>query len=193
MSEYYNLDAIRTAGQKELSIYEAYLKAWQDVTFNTKKDGSPFKTISKNINGAKYSVVDYAMQPGEYELTVYTHCNMAGYVHDSIKAYCYVKDILNEDMKAKTQNYQVKQNLLEQIYTFDIDDIKNAIAAHIEWLTEYVEDLKKQLVKLDRVFRSFRDAYASAMKTLENETSEFSHKFIYYAVRDCVKNRYPYC
>lgn len=192
-TEYYNLDAIQTQLKKDIAINQAYIAAWEKVTFPTKKDGKPFAILSKNIDGAKIAPVSYAMQPGENELTVYTFCNAAGYVHDSINCYELVRYLKDEKMLAKTENYQPKSTYLEQVYTFDIDDIKQAVADRIKYLKEYVADLEKQLEKSKKVFDAFRAAYDSAVKTLQAETSEFSHKDLYYAVFDCVKNRYPYC
>lgn len=193
MSEYYNLDAIKTGLDRDIDINTAYLNAWKKVSFPTKKDGKPFAVMSKNIDGAKYTLESYAMQPGEYELTVYTRCSSAGYVHDTIKAYEIVRYLKDAEMLAKTQNYQPKQTYLEQVYTYDIDDIKKAVARRIEYLESYIEDLKNQKIAADRIFNNFRTAYENAMKQLETDCKPFMHNDLFYAVRDCVKNRYPYC
>lgn len=189
----YNLDEIRTTINKDIAINKAYAEAWKKVTFPTKKDGTPFANMSKNISGAKYSPVSYAMQPGEYELTVFTQTFSAGYIHDSINVYELVRYLKDESMIAKTENYMPKQSYLEQVYKFDLDDIKSAIAMRIEYLESYVADLEKQLAKLDKVYANFRNAFDNAVKSLQNDTKEFSHNDIYYAVKDTVINRYPYC
>ena len=192
-NNYFNLDAIQTALARDIAINEAYLAAWKNVSFPVKKDGKPFAHMQKNINGAKYTEISYSMQPGQYELTVYTHCNAAGYIHDSIKVYELVRYLKDERMIAKTENYMPKISYLEQTYKFDLDDIKNAIAKHIEYLENYVADLKRQHEKSKAVFDAFKAAYASAIKTLDNETAEFKHSDLKRAVRECVINRYPYC
>ncbi len=193
MSEYYNLDAIKTGIEKDIAINTAYLEAWKKVSFPTKKDGKPFATMSKNISGARYSMESYAMQAGEYELTVTAFCNAAGYISDTLKAHELIRYMKDESMKAKTENYQPKQTYLEQVYTYDLDDIKKAIANRIAYLESYISDLKAQKENAEKVFRNFRNAYENAMKQLETDCSEFSHKDLFYAVRDCVKSRYPYC
>ena len=192
MSEYYNLDAIKTGIEKDIAINTAYLEAWKKVSFPTKKDGKPFAVMSKNISGARYSLESYAMQAGEYELTVTTFCNAAGYISDTVKAYELIRYMKDESMKAKTENYQPKQNL-EQVYTYDLEDIKKAIADRIAYLESYISDLKAQKASAEKVFRNFRNAYETAMKQLETDCIEFSHKDLFYAVRDCVTSRYPYC
>jgi len=193
MSEYYNLDAIKTGIEKDIAINTAYLEAWKKVSFPTKKDGKPFATMSKNISGARYSMESYAMQAGEYELTVTAFCNAAGYISDTVKAHELIRYMKDESMKAKTENYQPKQMYLEQVYTYDLDDIKKAIANRIAYLESYISDLKAQKANAEKVFKNFRNAYENAMKQLETDCSEFSHKDLFYAVRDCVKSRYPYC
>lgn len=193
MSEYYNLDAIKTGIEKEISISAAYLEAWKKVTFPTKKDGKPFAVMSKNISGARYSLESYAMQAGEYELTVTAWSSAAGYVSDTVKAHELVRYLKDESMKAKTENYQPKQTYLEQVYTFDLEDIKKAIADRIAYLETRIDDLKRQREKASKVFQDFRNAFESAMNTLTEDCKEFSHNDLFYAVRDCVKSRYPYC
>lgn len=45
MSNYYNLEGIKTELNKRLSYEKSILQAWENVTFPTKKDGTPFKVI----------------------------------------------------------------------------------------------------------------------------------------------------
>jgi anti-sigma F factor len=74
-----------------------------------------------------------------------------------------------------------------------IEDIKKAVSERIVYLESYVSDLERQLASLETVFRNFRNAFDNAIKTLEHDTKDFSHKDMFYAVRDCVMQRYPYC
>lgn len=192
MSNYYNFDGIKTELEKELDKNRAFLAAWKNVSFPVKKDGKPFSVISKNIDGAKISACAYAMQAGENELTVYTFSTNCGYIHDSIKLYELVRYLKDESMIAKTENYMPKQSYLEQVYKFDLEDIKNAVKARIEYLESYVSELEKQLSAAFEVLENFRAAYDAAMKKLESDTSGFQHKNLFYAVKDTVLARYPY-
>lgn len=193
MTNFYNLDAIRESPKKDIAINSALVDTWKKVEFPTKKDGSAFKVMSKNISGARYDVKPYLLARGQYELTVITFANPGGYVSDSINCYELVKYLKDESMKAKTENYQPKEMYLEQVYTFDIEDIKKAVSERIAYLESYISDLKKQLENVDTVFHNFRAAFDSAIKTLEHDTKDFQHKDTFYAVRDCVMQRYPYC
>ena len=47
MSNYYNLDGIKTELEKQIEETTAKLEAWENVTFPTKKDGTPFKGVRK--------------------------------------------------------------------------------------------------------------------------------------------------
>lgn len=191
--KHYNLDEIKTELKNDIQRSEALAEAWERVTFPTKKNGEPFAVMSKNISGARYGLVEYAMQPGEYKITVVTASPVSGYIHDSINAYELVRYLKDEAMKAKTENYQPKQSFLEQVYTFDIDDIKKAVSSRVQYLREYVADLKAQLEKVDSIYHAFRDAFDRAVKQLEADTAGFAHKDTFYAVKDTVLSRYPYC
>ena len=105
MAGKYNLDEIKTEIKKDMARNSAFIEAWERVTFPTKKDGKPFAVMSKNISGAKYTLESYAMQPGEYELTVYTHAPACGYIYDTIKAHELIRYMKDEKMIAKTKNY----------------------------------------------------------------------------------------
>ena len=198
MSNYRNLDEITTVLKKRIATNKAFLEAWQAVKFPTKKDGTPFKTMSKNINGAKYKLEDYAMGSGEYELHVYTHTPETGYISDFIKCHELIKYIKDPKKLAKKENYQPQQTWLEQVYTYDLTDIKEAVAKHMVYLTEQIINDEKQLKKLPEVFNSFNEAFKKIMQTLDEQTSEFNNNehfncsFIYNAVKDCVTERYPY-
>lgn len=47
MASCYNLDGIKTSLKIEIEEREAILKAWENVTFPTKKNGEPFAVMSK--------------------------------------------------------------------------------------------------------------------------------------------------
>lgn len=189
---HYNLDDVKSSLKREIDRCVSLALAWEKVTFPTKKDGKPFAVLAKNIDGAKLTKVAYAMQDGENELTVYTHCPHNGYIHDSINAYDLVRYLKDESKKAKTENYLPKSPYLEQVYKYDLDDIKKLVADRIKYLWDRVADLNKQLDSADSIYREFRDAYAKAMGILEESCKEFICKDLYYDLKELVKNRFPY-
>lgn len=190
---YYNLDGIQTQLKKRITEAEARMAAWEAVTFPTKKDGSPFKIMSKNISGATYYQEAWAMQPGEYRLRVTTWADGSGYISSEIDVYCLVKYLKDPAKIAKTQNYQPKQTWLEQVYTYDLEDIKEAVTAKIEYLRNQIRQLEKQLEKAPHVYRAFLESYRAAVLELEKNTEKEENSTLYYMVLDTVKERFPNC
>lgn len=195
MNGCYNLDGIKTELKKRIDETQCFLKAWNAVTFPTKKDGTPFVTMSKNISGAKYGAEQYALQPGENKLTVYTRTELSGYKNDTIDCYNLVKYLSDETQKAKTQNYMPKQTYLEQVYCFDIDDIKQAVADRIGYLKKQLQRQQTELQNAEQVFFSFRDAYAIAIEKLACDTgkTDLHYSDLFYFVKDTIIERFPYC
>lgn len=69
---YRNIEDIEKEMDKRIAETAAFLEAWRNVKFPTKKDGTPFKNMNKNFDGAKYVPISYAMQANENELVVNT-------------------------------------------------------------------------------------------------------------------------
>ena len=202
MSNYYNLDGIKTELKKNIAKDKAFLKEWEKVTFPTKKDGTPFAVMSKNINGAKYQSILYSMQPGENELAIVVFCKEMGngYIQDSIDVYELVKYLKDEKKIEKHNNYMPKVSYLEQVYKYDIEDIKEAVTNRINYLKDRILSLTSQLDNVDYCYNEFKKSYSKALKELENNciiagNVGFSEKRndMYYMILDTVKESYPYC
>ena len=194
MGSYYDLDDLKNKLRREVAEANTLAEAWGKVSYPVKKDGKPFANMAKNIDGAKYNRIWHAMQDGEYELTVYAHCSVNGYIHDSINLYELVRYLKDDDpRKAKVDNYLPKISYLEQVYKYDLDDIKEKVANRIKYWRNRAEDLEKELECADKLFADFREAYKNAMKILEDGCKEFTQNDLYYGLRDLVKERYPYC
>lgn len=194
MASCYNLDGIKTSLKIEIEEREAILKAWENVTFPTKKNGEPFAVMSKNINGATYKKADYGLSANNVELKVVANNNHK-WTTDSIDCYTLVRYLKDKSKIAKTENYMPKELCLEQVYKFDLEDIKEAVNNRIEYLKGYVESLKKQLEIADKAYAGFRKVYEDAMAVLGNvtETKKDEYSFLKSSILDTIKNRYPYC
>lgn len=192
-NNYYNLDGIQTKLKEKITAAEARLAAWEAVTFPTKKDGTPFKTMSKNIAGASYYMEPWAMQPGEYRLRVTTWADGSGYISSEIDVYCLVKYLKDPAKIAKAQNYQPKIPYLEQVYTYDIEDIKDAVVNKIELLKKEIAHLRDALEKSSTAYFKFREAYRAAILQLEKDTDKNGNSTLYYMILDTVKERFPNC
>lgn len=194
MANCYNLDGIKTSLKIEIEEREAILKAWENVTFPTKKNGEPFAVMSKNINGATYKKADYGLSANNVKLKVVANNNHK-WTTDSIDCYTLVRYLKDKSKIAKTENYMSKEPCLEQVYKFDLEDIKEAVNNRIEYLKGYVESLKKQLEIADKAYADFRKVYEDAMAVLDNvtETKKDEYSFLKSSILDTIKNRYPYC
>lgn len=195
MANCYNLDEIKTKLKNEIEEREAILKAWENVTFPTKKNGEPFAVMSKNINGATYKKADYCFLSANNVVLKVVANNNYKWVTDSINCYTLVRYLKDKNKIAKTENYMPKESCLEQIYKYDLEDIKEAVNNRIKFLKENIESLKKQLEIADKAYIAFRKAYEDAMNVLDNvtETKKDEYSFLKSNILETVKERYPYC
>lgn len=195
MANCYNLDGIKTKLKNEIEEREAILKAWENVTFPTKKNGEPFAVMSKNINGATYEKADYCFLSANNVVLKVVANNNYKWVTDSINCYTLVRYLKDKNKIAKTENYMLKESCLEQIYKYDLEDIKEAVNNRIKFLKENIESLKKQLEIADKAYIAFRKAYEDAMNVLDNvtETKKDEYNFLKSNILETVKERYPYC
>jgi|LSQX01.2.fsa_nt_gb hypothetical protein len=192
MASCYDLKGIIERLEKELREATEFKKLWENVTFPTKKDGTPFANMAKNFEGAIYRKKEYGRQLHEYELRVSAHVEGSGYISDSFDVFALVDHLTNENMLAKTENYQPKQPLFKQVYKYDLDDIKQAILDRIDYLDKRIVSLTSQIEIAPSAFATFRQDYGDAVARLE-ETCKANNSTLFYAVLNTVKDRYPYC
>lgn len=192
MSNYYNLDGIKTELEKRLSYEKSILKAWENVTFPTKKDGTPFKVMSKNFDGAKLYLDNFAWRDYEKRLKVNIFDDLNGYISEDINCYNQVKYISDKSKLEKVSNIMPKEPMLEQVYVYDLDDIKEEIQKTINRHKENIVSLEKQITQAEKAYNDFVADYKKAIENLI-ETCGANDNSLFYAVRDTVKTRYPYC
>lgn len=109
MSNYYNLDGIKTELEKRLSYEKSILKAWENVTFPTKKDGTPFKVMSKNFDGAKLYLDNFAWRDYEKRLKVNIFDDLNGYISEDINCYNQVKYMENYNQGSARYPHNIKK------------------------------------------------------------------------------------
>lgn len=177
MSNYYNLDGIKTELEKRLSYEKSILQAWENVTFPTKKDGTPFKVMSKNFENAKFYNDITAWHDYEKKLKVGAFDNLNGYIDESISCYEMVKYITDKSMLEKTENIMPKEPMLEQVYVYDLDDIKEDIKKTINRHKENIMSLEKQIIQAEKAYNDFVEAYRKAIQELE-ENAGGKNKFV---------------
>lgn len=191
MNNYYNLEGIKTELNKRLSYEKSILQAWENVTFPTKKDGTPFKVMSKNFENAKFYNDITAWHDYEKKLKVGTFDDLNGYIDESFSCYEMVKYITDKSMLEKTGNIMPKELMLEQVYVYDLDDIKKEIQKTINRHKENIVSLEKQINRAEKTYNDFVEAYRKAIQELEENAGKKTSLF--YAVCDTVKTKYPYC
>ena len=192
MSNYYNLDGIKTELNKRLSYEKSILKAWENVTFPTKKDGTPFKVMSKNFDGAKLYLDNFAWRDYEKRLKVNIFDDLNGYISEDINCYNQVKYISDKSKLEKVSNIMPKELILEQVYVYDLEDIKEEIQKTINRHKENIVSLEKQIDQAEKAYNDFVADYTKAIENLV-ETCGANDNSLFYAVRDTVKERYLYC
>lgn len=188
MSNMYSLDNIMIAFKKDIAKYKALQKAWEAVTYPTKKNGEPFSIMSKNISGAEYKTADYATRNSDKVLTVYAfEKDMGvGYAYDFIYCYASVKNMTDDRPKTKSQNVLPKEPMLSQTYLYDIDDIKQAVNDRINQIKEKIAALEEQLEIVPVAYEEFKSEYDKAVQHLKMRTNYGSSGSAFYTIKDTV-------
>lgn len=88
---------------------------------------------------------DIAWYDYEKKLKVGAFDNLNGYIDESISCYEMVKYITDKSMLEKISNIMPKEPMLEQVYVYDLDDIKEAIEKTIERHKVNIISLQKQI------------------------------------------------
>lgn len=190
----YNVEGIIDGLNIELDKCVEFKKQWENVTFVTKKDGKPFTNLGKNIIGAKISIPSYRLQSGENILTVYGQTVKNGYISDEINIYELVKYLKDDNKIAKTENYMPKQTYLEQVYAYDLDDIKAAITDRIVYFDNRIKSLTGQIAKAKTAYNNFEQAYNIALANLKADCFTNDRAYtngtndLCYAIKDTIVN-----
>lgn len=84
----------------------------------------------------------------------------------------------------KPENLAPKCSMLNQIYIYDMEDIKEAITNRIEYLVKRLEDLKKQKENAPTAFENYKKAITEARKNLAEDSFKNENNDLYYLVLD---------
>lgn len=187
-----NCNDIEEALKKEIAITKAIIEAWKNVRFVTKKDGTSFKNLSRNIENAYLFNESYHIKNVENKLRVFTRRkhNEGFYCEDVIDCYRSTQYWNDERIKTKPNNI-VSGIYHYDIYVFDIEDIKNAVAERIKDKEEYLDSLMNQLMNLNNAFNNFYNGYSNLIDKLKKETfckDIFGTKAYYMILDDVTKS-----
>lgn len=142
---YYDLDGIQTEIKRQIERTKCLIEKWENVTYPTKKDGAPFKNMSKNFDGATYTAKDNSA-----ELSICGWSEFSGYEHDSI--FCH--ETKYENMKYVTILYSV-------------DQIKEKINDRINDLQHKLISLENQLKVSEKAYTEFQEVYENMRNQLK--------------------------
>lgn len=116
----------------------------EKVTYPTKKDGTPFKIMSKNFNGATYGKRAYDSDNLFLKTAIECNRNNSQYwINDNI--YC-------------GDNY--KEDTLEEI--------KEKVLERIEYLKDEIESKEHQLEIIDNTYEEFKKNYDNMCQRLKD-------------------------
>lgn len=180
-----NYEEIKKEMESRLNDSKARLEAWENVQIITKKDGTPFANMSKNFTGAKYHMESYG-RAGQYRLTLYYSNSKTSYNEDWLKCYTtehYMK--ADDPRRAKTWNFMPKETCFYQTYSYDLEDIKEALENYRMQLRENVYSYEKQLETLEEKFKGV-DAVLRQLKQelLKADDGGKFHTSAYYLLRE---------
>ena len=106
---------------------------------------------------------------------------------DKIDLYEVIRYMKNKKRISKTENYEPKRNCLNQIYIYDIDDIKDVIKETIEQYEKKIKSYEKQLNLADKAYIEFVTAIDNANKDLLKNCECIDDKTcLYYAIKNSV-------
>lgn len=184
MSNYRNLKDIQNELNKRIRENEAKLELWNNVEFLTKKDGTAFKVMSKNFKNANYTTEPYHMRDCENILRVHGRINNA-YYDDEIRCYGAAKNL--KGAKEKVQNI-FKHPYMEDLYKYDLDDIKEAIEERKQYLINDIKSLEEQLSQAEEIYNNVMKLHNQTMEYLRSETkdNDKGHNSLYYMLRDII-------
>ena len=145
-----SLNSIKRELKDYIEENKALLEAWERVTYLTKKDGTPFKSMSKNFNNAIYkrkeSFRGYILEVD----TKFTQNHRRSYFRNYI-------DCGNND----------NPNTLEEI--------KQKVSKEIESKKRFIKSLEKRLEIIDYAYEEFSKSYDDIRENLkelcENDVS----------------------
>lgn len=128
------------------------------------KSGASFKTLSRNFKNCIIQDKGFAMQPGEKELVVcYTTPSGCRMCH-TVKIYCYFDQMNKEKIK---HDPGPKDPMLRQVYTYDADEVEEA-------LKEEIRQQRVSLEKLENNLKIIEDRFEEIEAKVKDFKSEMA-------------------
>ena len=129
-----SLEKIKMDLEKDIADNKLKVEAWEKVTYPTKKDGTAFKIMSKNFDGAKYGKLYYS---DSVYLQISIECNRNN------SQYWVYDDICCGD--------RFKEDTLEEI--------KEKVLERIKYLKNEIKSKENQLEIINSAYEEFKNSY----------------------------------
>lgn len=155
-----SLNSIKRDLKDYIEENKARLEAWENVTYLTKKDGTPFKSMSKNFTNATYKR------------------------KESFRGY-----ILEVDTKfTKNQYFRNYIDCGNKDNPNTLEEIKQKVSKEIESKKRFIKSLEKRLEIIDYAYEEFSKSYDDIRENLKElcENDDFLASMI---CKDIVKRQ----
>lgn len=176
-----NLEAVKENLKKRIDNYTARIEMWEGVKRVYKKDGTPFKVLSKNFTGARFE--DSSKYDPRPELHVFGRIG-SRYESETLNAWGYV-----DEHKFNPEGREINGGgCVREWFVLTPDEIEQEVAERIAQLKGYRADLEKQLADADDIFTTFSEAIEKAFAEMTAKAGKYTS--LYYECRDFAKNLY---
>ena len=176
---------IENAIKSSIAYYDDRISLWKAVKYPAKKDGTPFKVLSKNFDGARigaYYPVEDAFHP---YLTVSGRDSRGQWISDHLEIYM---SRYNERLPQHNEKREIRHSYCD-IEVLTLEEIKSEIQTRIETYTRLKEDNEKQLAELPEVFAEIQPKIDAINKVLKPYSNINRSNSLYYAFRDYVEHK----
>ena len=162
-----NFENLKKELARRLIYQQAAKKAWANVEFLTKKDGSPFANLRQNFNNLSVTDEPYSLRKNEKKLTVYFDAN--GWRYESISNTICVK---YSQFKPE-ENRIIKERGLEPYFFLSIEEIKILINERIKYHDAQIVKISAELKNIDKKYKKFNKVLQPALDWLKE--NDYSH------------------
>lgn len=149
-----SLEQIKMGLEKDIASNKSRIEAWQNVTYITKKDGTPYKTMAKNFENAKYGKLHHYLDSFYLEVSIECNINNNEYkVYDEI--FCG-----------------------DKFKEYTLEEIKEKMVERVEYLKDEIKSQEYQLTIIDSTYKEFEQSYHNMCKRLKDACGTNQYGYI---------------
>lgn len=149
-----SLEQIKMDLEEDIARNKYRVEAWKNITYLTKKNGSPYKIMAKNFENAKYGKLYRSLDSVYLEVSIEFNRNDNRYkVYDEI--FC----------GNKFQEYTLEK-------------IKEKVIERIEYLKNRIKSQEYQLMIIDSIYEEFEQSYHDMCTRLKDACGTNQYGYI---------------